>query len=139
MATTQPKVRNRFQTVRCPIEIQGESRTQQHFADECDINYIVNRFNKTGVVTHLATTAQQFMEIDPITLQEALNQSIEAQESFDSLPSKVRQAFGNDPMEFLNAVHDPNSKDKLIELGLIAAPVTEEVPSEGVGAETPTA
>lgn len=39
------------------------SLTKQSFKDECDINQIVAKFEKTGLVNHLARGVPQFADV----------------------------------------------------------------------------
>lgn len=99
------------------------SKTKQSFADECDINNILEHFNKTGVLTHYNERQPVYGDFtDPISFQESLNLVIQAHEMFDALPSKIRERFHNDPQEFLDFASDEKNKDEMISLGLIEAP-----------------
>jgi len=44
-----------------------------------------------------------------------------------SLPSKIRDRFGNDPSQLLSFLADSSNKDEAISLGLVSAPVGVEV------------
>lgn len=145
-------------TVRKPLDLEAAkmastlasmtfekpSRTKQQFAEESDINTIVNRFLQTGTLPDVNVTASFGDFIDaPDSFQEAMNLVIEAQDAFNALPSDVRKRFQNDPQELLTFLQDENNKDEAIRLGLIdrpaesllEAPRAEKVPpsSEGEG------
>lgn len=97
------------------------SMTKQAHKDECDINNIVKRFMQTGVIDHLKTAEQAgvFADLpDPFSYQDALNLTIAAQRSFDTLPSDIRARFGNDPAQFLAFTGDPANQAELITMGL---------------------
>ncbi len=100
----------------------GENtRTQQHFKDESDINRIVNRFTDTGVITHLARTQGDYGAAGGQSFTEAMFIVATATSEFSNLPAKTRQHFNNDPAEFLDAAHDPERRDEFVDLGLIDA------------------
>lgn len=60
-----------------------------------------------------------------------------ASESFSSLPSAVRDRFGNDPAALLAFVADASNRDEAISLGLIEQSVTETPNVSPAGAEQP--
>lgn len=76
------------------------SKAQQNQKEEADINYIVNRFLKTG---ELPTNMKlpQYADLAEIDFMDAMNQVNQAQRSFEALPANVRNAFQNDPARFL--------------------------------------
>lgn len=119
------------------VEIKGESRTRQEFAAESDINRLVERFRDTGSFYDPLTTAKagklqpffgDFTEVPDY--QSALNIVIEAENSFASLPSKVRDRFDNDPQKLIDFVSDEKNREEAIELGLIEKPVSPAKPAE---------
>lgn len=113
------------------------SRTRQEFKAECDINNIIKAFKVSGQLTHISAKAAMGAYLDlpePTDYQESLNIIREAQESFATLPSKVRDRFGNDPEAFLAFMNDPANKDEAIELGLVQKPA---VPKPEAGGSSP--
>lgn len=58
-----------------------------------------------------------------------------ASESFASLPSAVRDRFGNDPAALLAFVADASNRDEAISLGLVEKSVTEAVQASPASAE----
>lgn len=111
---------SRRTTIRCP----EESLTKQAFKDECDINRIMKRFEKTGLLPMPSAPPQYGDYSELPDYQEALNLVIYAQSQFQGLDSRVRERFANDPEQFLKWVNDPNNLDEAIKLGL--APEREE-------------
>lgn len=112
-----------------------ESMTQQQFADEADINYIVQVYDAGGVLvgqTGAAPREPMFGDFSnlPDNAQEAYNQILEAKSNFDQLPIEIRQRFNFDPAAFFEFVQDPANVDELVSLGLAARTV---VPAESIG------
>jgi len=106
------------------------SLTKQSFAAECDINNIIKRYQKTGVIEHEKQYQGRYEDFSNVrSYQDSLNSLFEAQESFMSLPSSVRKRFDNDPGLFLDFVHDEKNLDEMISMGL-AKKIPEKVPSE---------
>lgn len=97
------------------------SMTKQSFVEQCDINNILKQFKASGMLTHINQQAAQgrYLDLpDDLDYQNALNIVLEAENSFASLPSKVRDRFHNDPAEFLQWFQDPDNQDEAIKLGL---------------------
>lgn len=108
------------------------SKTQQQFKNECDVNKIIARFNKTGELTHLKKSKGVFTDLTYVTdYQTALDKVMKANQAFSELNSQTRNRFGNDPQNLVNFLQDPKNKAEAIELGLIVAPsVTPPAPAE---------
>jgi len=95
------------------------SRTQQQFKDQCDINQIMKKYHSTGQITHLRTTPGRYLDTTNVpSYQEALNTIINANDSFNALPSEVRKRLGNDPKNMIDFLSDPNNDDEARKLGL---------------------
>lgn len=112
--------------IRVATENSQPSMTQQAFAEDCDVNIILDRYMKTGELPKPRQGVYADVSEVP-DLTEALQIVQQAQNAFDSLPSKVRYEFQNDPAQLLNFISDPKNKEKAIELGLIEAKQQEAV------------
>lgn len=55
---------------------------------------------------------------NPLSYQESLNLVIHAQEQFNSLSSRVRERFANDPQKFLEFTSNPENAEEMVKLGL---------------------
>lgn len=118
----------------------GPSMTKQSFKEETDINYIVRKYQKTGMLSFVSDIAPQFMEVDSLEYQDALNLVIQAQNAFDQMPSNLRKRFENDPAKFLQFTEDQNNLEEMYDLGLATRPVLEEAkPDNTPPVETPPA
>lgn len=97
----------------------GESMTKQEFATDQDINFIVKKFQKTGVMGGLSHKVPEFADVsNAVTLHEAMSVWDEANAGFASLPSGVRDAAGNDPIQMLEMLDDPDGYAVLVEAGM---------------------
>ena len=112
------------------------SRTKQSFADECEINNIMAKFQQTGVINHAAKHQASYGEADGTTFQEAMNIVIEAQEAFSDLPSSLRSRFGNDPAAYLDFVSNEENHPEMERLGLLNRSYTEEDSLPSITPET---
>lgn len=108
----------------------GPSRTKQSFQAECDINGIMAKHMATGLVDHVNQRQGRYEDLPSETDYHAnLNSVMAAQEAFDSLPSKIRTRFKNDPGKFLGFVLDPSNKEEVQKMGLGAKPWEEALPA----------
>jgi len=131
---------------RVQMEITGPSLAKQSFADECNINNIMAKFQKTGLIEHVKSYGAHYGDLpSALDYHTALNQAIEAKEAFASLPSGIRNQFQNDPAQFLAFVEDPENQEAMIEMGLahatpdtlqVAAPKTPDPDPEDPDPET---
>ena len=120
-------IRKAYDRERLPFFTQGESLTHQSMAPECDINRIMAKWQKTGVIEHANTFQGEYGDFAEIpTYQEAMNKVIRGQEVFMTLPSSVRKKFDNDPHQFLEFATDPSNADQMVEMGLAEPSVIEE-------------
>lgn len=126
----------------------GPSLTRQEFADECDINVIMARYEKTGMLP-VNASAPRYMDLTvvPGDLQTAMNYMSDAQEAFMQLPAKIRREFDNDATAFVEFATDPNNLDQMRDWGLaapaaapvLAAPTTPSIPASPAAAAAPAA
>lgn len=94
------------------------SRAKQSFAAECDINNILKKYVKTGLLPIVAKSPSFDDFSDVVDYQSAMNVVLSAQGAFAELPSKVRARFGNDPANFMSFMANPDNADEAISLGL---------------------
>lgn len=95
------------------------SRTKQSFKDECDINTIMRRYEQTGVLSHVSKRVPQYIDATGLEYQAAMQLVIDAGDMFNSLPSKVRERFHNDPAEMLAFIENDSHFDEAKALGLL--------------------
>ncbi len=112
---------------RVSFETTGPSLAKQSFKKECDINNIMNKYKKTGVITHLATPSGKYGDFSQATdYQTSLNTVMYAQTLFNELNSDIRAKFNNDPSQFLEYAENPDNLEGMIEMGLAEAPKPAE-------------
>lgn len=122
--------------------VKGSSRTKQAFKDECDINRIMRKYQKTGLISHIREGGRWGEDVSNAQdFQTSLNIVIAAQAAFAALPSDIRNKFGNDPKKLLAFIDDPKNEQELVTLGLArpkeVIPGKGNVPPEGEGASAP--
>lgn len=97
------------------------SMTQQHFKEEADVNSILEKYRKTGMVTHINQRQPKYGDFSNMQdLRQNLDLVMSANDQFLSLPSRVRREFNNDPAELVEFLADPSNHEKAIELGLLS-------------------
>lgn len=103
----------------------GEGAAQQHFADAADMNKIMERYHKTGLLQGpgpgrlVGARKPMFIEVSGESFHEMLCKVQEIQGQFSGLPSRVRRRFANNPERLLAFLQDPKNLEEAIELGLI--------------------
>ncbi len=100
------------------IMFAKKGRTKQSMKDECDINKIMEKYQKTGAVAHVNQHQSQYGFATSDDFAESMRIVTTAQDMFDGLPSSIRTRFANDPAQFLDFVQDANNKKEGQELGL---------------------
>ncbi len=113
-------------------------KTKQSFKDECDINKILKKFEKTGAIHHYATNAGNYGDTTQPQLHDALNIVANANTMFEELPATLRKKFNNDPGQFLEFVQNPKNLEEMRELGLAKQKAIPLAPT-AADAKNPTA
>lgn len=107
--------------------IPGESMTTQAGKEDADINVIVGRFLKAGIMPE--PLPANFVDLSDVpTFMEYQDRLRAASDSFNSLPAVVRATFANDPVAFTDFALDPKNIDQLRSWGL--APAKQASPAE---------
>lgn len=118
------------------------SLTRQEFADECDINSIMARYDAHVIGGPGNLPPKEPMYIDfaemPQDLMGYLEFMTTAEKSFMSLPAVVRREFDNNAHEFVAFASDPGNIDTMRTWGLAPPakpqePVNEPLPPNGAG------
>lgn len=116
---------------RVQIFFEDEGMTRQSFADECDINLIMAKYQTTGAIDHFARHEPRYGFADGVTFHDAMNIVAEGDSMFADLPSKLRSRFEN-PGAFLDFVQDEANAEEMVELGLRAPVAAPESPKARV-------
>ncbi|WNK12740.1 MAG: internal scaffolding protein [Microvirus sp.] len=116
------------------LACEDKSLTHQSFAEECDINTIIDRFGISGELPQNLNYVDNQNFVEVFDFHTAMNQIVEAEKSFLALPARVRSRFENDPGQYVAFCSDPNNIQEMVELGLAVklAPQAQETVSEKV-------
>jgi hypothetical protein len=123
---------------------EGPSMTRQEFAEECDINSIMRRYegHVSGGPGNLPPVAGTGMYIDfaemPDNLMDYLQKIKDAENAFMTLPAVVRKEFENDALAFVDYASNPENLDQMREWGL-APPAKSPAMAPGSPAAVPGA
>jgi len=119
---------NRRQT-----EFKKPSLTQQHHANDVNINKIIERFNKTGVLGDGLQRRGNYADVSLFGDFGECQRRIEAaRESFASLPVQVKKLAGNDPSRLWDVLNNPENRQLLEKAGVLKTP-EKPVPPPGDG------
>lgn len=116
------------------VEFTEPTMTKQAPANEVDINQIMDRYLRTGVLPDPRPAHYGDATAIP-SYEEAMNIVNQGREAFEALPSKIRERFGNDPGKFLDFVNDESNYDEAVQLGLVAPKEASEATKPAPEAE----
>jgi|SRR5579859_2431667 len=109
------------------------SLTKQSEAGDADINVILSRYEKTGIVP-VDTREKLFIDVSQMENYQAVLEHVRTtEEFFMQLPAGVRSRFENSPSVFLDRVVDPAYRKELQEIGLLEADPPAEAPAAPAG------
>lgn len=106
------------------ITFTQPTMTQQQFAEDANINNIIAKFQRTGVLgddpdPNNLPLFGDFTARSASNYQTAMNTVVRAREQFDALPSEIRERFGYSPKALLKFLGDSNNYDEAVRLGLV--------------------
>lgn len=122
---------------RMPTVPEGVSMTRQSHAAECDINNIMKKYQKEGIITHFNKFSEQYGDATGNDFTAAMQTISKANSMFEELPSSVRNRFENEPAKFLNFVQDPENHAELQRMGLARGVPENPAPSQLMSPTTP--
>lgn len=128
----------KFFTKYTPPKVSGfssdqPSKVQEQFADACQTDTIIRKYNTMGINPFIASGDRQYLDTTQIPdFFVAQNSQVKVKEFFEGLPSDIRLEFNNDPMQFAEVVSDPQNAEYLREIGVL-----EPLPPEAEGEKQP--
>lgn len=107
----------------------SRNRVKPEFLKGSSIQEIINKYNRTGVVSVRPGNAvfKDFSSTADFLTQE--NRKISLIRYFDGLPSDIRNWFNNDVKNMLDFVLDPKNRSQAQEMGLLERDKAEEAPT----------
>jgi len=126
------------------FECLTPSHTQQHFADETDINQLVAQAINTGNLDALLSsdrTKVSYRDVSNIAdYQRSLEIVLDVEDEFSSLPAVLRRHFNDDAGAYVDFVTNPENYDAAVELGIFnkTADASSVTPDDVAAVEQPT-
>lgn len=114
-------------------------RTKQSFKAECDINNIMARYQRTGVLDFVNKHAGSYGDCTGLEFSQAQEVIVKAKEMFADMPAKLRARFDNEPAKFLAFMDDPENMPEAVRLGLAKPREVEATPPAKPVVEAPQA
>lgn len=105
--------------------------TQQNHKKECDVNEIIKKYDKQGLIIHVSKIEAKYGDLTGNDFKEMQDKVTNAISMFNELPSKIRNRFDNHPAELLRFMENPENRKEAERLGLIDPRWTEE--TDGLG------
>lgn len=103
--------------------------TEQSHKEECDVNNIIQKYDRTGIITHVSKIEARYGDCTGADFRAAQDLYLNAQKMFDDLPAHIKKRFNQNAGELLEFMDDEKNRDEAIELGLIH----ESTPAEKDG------
>jgi len=131
------EIRKPFSRVSVSVAFPERGRTKQSFKDECDINRIMAKYQRTGLVEFVNNNEARYGDFSGFDFSQSMNVVAKANEMFAQLPSNIRKRFNNDAVEFVSFIDDDANRLEAEKLGLVTPkpPVVAtpaDPPKEGV-------
>lgn len=126
----------RVPTATMPV---GPSLTRQEFAEDCDINVLMKRFENRDIGSIMRAAGEpvyaDFTQA-PSDLMGYMQLMQDADRAFMTLPATVRRQFDNSATEFVDFASDPSNLDQMRAWGLAPpAPVAPAPPDAMPGGQ----
>lgn len=104
-----------------------EKLTKESLDVETDMNKIIEKAQR-GVPVNVSTREPFYGDVSQIPdYQGAMNVIIKVEKDFNSLSSKIRERFDNDPQKMLAFLMDPKNEDEARSLGMLKPKPVEPV------------
>lgn len=114
--------------LRVSFETEGESLTEQQFAEETQILNKIRKFDSQGFFDSINRNPAQYNDFTQVRdLSDAIEQIEDARDAFLTIPSDIRKKFNNSPSEFFDFASKESNYDELVKLGLATAKIVDEV------------
>jgi phage internal scaffolding protein len=112
--------RQRGERCRKSTSFTSPSLTQQSQKSEACIHKMMDRYKLTGTLPQRSNFKYTGDALPPADdYHTAMNIITSTQFEFDSLPSNIRQKFGNDPAKMLQFLNEKSNYEEALALGLV--------------------
>lgn len=142
MATKIPFETRYNKSIQNGISFADPSLTEQHHANDANINEIVNKYTNTQLIENYnyKNIPEQYGEFGDFDYSDSMDKMSKIKEDFASLPSAERSQYDNDPAYWYNTQVKQMLTDAMKTEASIASDVIEAVADvPKTEPETPTA
>ncbi len=121
------------------ISFKGPGRTRQDQKDSCDLNLMMRKYLKQGVLPRLNTKTPVYDDFSTaLSYHESLDRIKRADILFAALPAQLRASCENDPAQLIAYVEGGEHIDELVDLGVMEAPEGWKPPGQRMKEEEVT-
>ena len=99
------------------------NKTEQHHRDLSDVNNIIKKYRRSGVIEHGNAGEPVYLDCTGLDYRTMMDKLVRVQRTFNQLPAKERQRFGNDPSLYLMELERLEQEKKLNEVKDVKDPV----------------
>jgi hypothetical protein len=96
----------------------GPSMTEQAHKDQCDMNYILKDYVRTGFIKHAKGHAGKYDDYSGADFQSAMDTVANVKSLFEGLPSAIKKEFNYKPDLFLDYMQNPENAGSLAKRGI---------------------
>lgn len=115
-----PKMSVMEKRLQTTLDASGPVLTDQSWLKSQDINNIMKKYQKTGVLPETRAHLAQYLDVSEVpSLEDAHDMVMEARSMFMELPSDVRKLMDNDPTKLYDYCKDPKNQEFLIKRGVL--------------------
>lgn len=105
----------------------GRLMTKQAEKDSADVNKLVDRWRKTGVLPHASNRQPHYGDFTGRDdFHGMMTRVREAERQFFDLPSRIRDYCGNDAAEYLDLCLNPERREECEKLGIKEAQLPDK-------------
>jgi len=102
---------------------QGETKTQQQFVKQSDVNNIMKQYKATGTIVYKRNAQEGvYTDMTNLSYQEALDSVRAADQAFQQVPAQLRERFGHNPENLIKYLQNPANTEEAYSLGLKVRP-----------------
>lgn len=114
--------------LRVTFETEGESLTEQQFAEESQILNKIRKYDSQGFFDSINRNPAQYNDFTQVRdLADAIDQIEQARDAFQTIPSDVRKRFNNSASEFFEFASNESNYNELVKLGLATQRVVDNL------------
>tara|TARA_Y100001968_G_scaffold309831_1_gene330098 strand:- start:154 stop:633 length:480 start_codon:yes stop_codon:yes gene_type:complete len=114
--------------LRVTFETEGESLTEQQFAEESQIINKIRKYDSQGFFDSINRNPAQYTDFTQVRdLSDAIDQIEQARDAFQTIPSDVRKKFNNSASEFFEFASKESNYGELVKLGLATQRVVDNL------------